>query len=167
MPSCWNLARLIIVPPIPDSSARCRNLFCVFDVIVKLSGCYGLTWPSNVTGVVAKDLRCLTTSTSSYGLENYTPPELIVGRTRDASHSRRSSFLSTSSFSSCAVSAFGSRSNRIWMNFWDCPFVPLHAAPREHLLVVMREQFPFPWTSRRNFGTHSFDICLLMTFMSL
>jgi len=38
---------------------------------------------------------------------------------------------------------------------------------REQLLVVvMREQFPFPWAARRNFGTHSFESCLLMTFLS-
>ena len=29
-------------------------------------------------------------------------------------------------------------SNRIWLNFRDCPFLPLHAVPREQLLVVMR-----------------------------
>ena len=29
----------ILVLPIPSSSARCRNLLCVFHVIVKLSGC--------------------------------------------------------------------------------------------------------------------------------
>jgi len=147
MPSCWSLVRLIMVPPIPVSSARCRNLFGVLHVIVKLSGWLGLTWPSNVTRVDAKDLRCPTTSTSSYGSENHTPPELIVGRTRDAAPSRRSSCLSSSLFSSCAASAFGSSSNQIWMNFRDCPFLPLHAVPREELLVVMREQFPFPWAT--------------------
>jgi len=155
-----------MVPPIPGSSARCRNLLCVFQVIVKLSGCYRLTWPSNVTIVDAKHLRCPTTSTSSYGSENHTPTELIVGRARDAAPSRRSSFLSGSLFSSCAASAFGSCSNRIWMNFRDRPFLPLHAVPREQLLVVVREQFPFPWAARRNFGTHSFDSCVLMTFLS-
>jgi len=50
------------------------------------------------------------------------------------------------------------------------PALHLHsarAAPsREQLLVVMLEQFTFPWASRRNFGTHSFDSCLLMTFLS-
>ena len=119
------------------------NLFCVFHVIVKLSGCSGLTWPRNVTGVDAKDLRCPTTSTSSYGSDNHTPPELIVGRARDAAPSRRCSFLSSSSFLSCAASAFGSSSNRIWMNFRDCPFLSLHAVPREQLLVVMRYSFLF------------------------
>ena len=39
----------------------------------------------------AKDLRCPTTSTSSYGSESHTPPELIVWRDRDAAPSRRSS----------------------------------------------------------------------------
>jgi len=39
--------------------------------------------------------------------ENHTPPEQIVGRARDASPSRRSSFLSGNLFSSCAASAVG------------------------------------------------------------
>jgi len=30
----------------------------------------------------------------------------------------------------------------------------------------MREQFTFPWAAWHNFGTHSFDSCLLMTFLS-
>ena len=38
MPS-WSLGRLIMVPPIPGSSARCQNLFAVFLVIVKLIEC--------------------------------------------------------------------------------------------------------------------------------
>ena len=43
----------------------------------------------------------------------------------------------------------------------------VQAAPsREQLRVVMREQFPLPWAARRNFDTHSFDSCLLMTFWS-
>jgi len=108
------VGRHIVMPPTPSSPARCRNLLCVFHVIVKLSGCKGLTWPSNVTGVDANDLRCPTTSTSSYGSENHTPPELIVGRACDAAPSRRSFFLSGSSFSSCAASAFGSSSSFLW-----------------------------------------------------
>jgi len=101
------VGRHIVMPPALSSSARCRNLLCVFQVIVKLSGCQGLTLPSNVTGVDAKDLRCPTTSTSSYGSENHTPPELIVGRARNAAPSRCSSFL----FSLCGASAFGSSSS--------------------------------------------------------
>jgi len=54
----------------------------------------------------AKDLRCPTTSTSSYGSESHTLPELIVGRDRDAALSRRCSFVSGSSFSLCAAAAF-------------------------------------------------------------
>jgi len=43
----------------------------------------------------------------------------------------------------------------------------VRAAPScEQLIVVMRERFTFPWAARRNFGTHSFDSCLLMTFLS-
>jgi len=41
------------------------------------------------------------------------------------------------------------------------------APSREQLLVVvMREQLTVPWSTRRNFGTHNFDSCLLMTFLS-
>jgi len=97
------VGRHIIMQPTPSSSARCQNLLCVFHGIMKLSGCLGLTWPSNVTRVDAKDLRCSTRSTSPYGSENHTSPEQIMGRARDAAPSRRSSFLSNSSFSSCAV----------------------------------------------------------------
>ena len=73
------MGRHVAMPPTPNSSARCRNLHCVFHVIVKLSGCQGLTLPSKVTGMDAKDLCCPTTSTSSYGSENHTALELIVG----------------------------------------------------------------------------------------
>jgi len=51
-----------------------------------------------------------------------------------------------------------------------CSHCALHlhsarAAPsREQFLVVMCEQFPFPWATRRNFGTHNFNTCFLMTF---
>jgi len=34
------------------------------------------------------------------------------------------------------------------------------------LVVVMREQLTVPWAARHNFATHSFDNCLLMTFLS-
>jgi len=77
------VGRHTVVPPIPNSSARCQNLVCFSRVIVKLSGCQGLTWPSNVTRVDAKDLCCPTTLTSSYGSANHISPELIVKR---ASH---------------------------------------------------------------------------------
>jgi len=81
---------------IANSLARWRNLVTVFCVIVKLSGCYELTWPGNVTGVDAKDLRGPTTSTSSYGSENRTPPELIVGRASHAAPSCRALHQSAS-----------------------------------------------------------------------
>ena len=43
----------------------------------------------------------------------------------------------------------------------------VRAAPsREQLLLVMRAQWTVPWAARRSFGTHSFDSCMLMTFVS-
>jgi len=68
--------------------------------------------------------------------------------------------LATQLFLAAAPSCRAARSRRA---------LHLHsvrAAPsREQLLVVMREQFTFPWAARRNFGAHSFDTCLLMTFL--
>jgi len=68
---------IIIISPTLDSSARYRNLLCVFHVILKLSGCQGLTWPSNVTGLHDKD--CPTTSTSSDGSEKSHSPRTDCG----------------------------------------------------------------------------------------
>jgi len=48
----------------------------------------------------------------------------------------------------------------------SCCALQLHSF-EQLLVVVMREQLTVPWAAQRNFGTHSFNSCLLMTYLSL
>ena len=88
-------------------------------------------------------------SATSCGSGNRTPPEQFWGK------------LATQLLLAEALSCRAARSHHA---------LHLHsvrAAPfRKQFLVVMREQLTVPWAARRNFGTHSFDSCLLMTFLS-
>ena len=69
--------------------------------------------------------------------------------------------LATQLVLAAAPSCRAARSRRV------LHLLSVRAAPsREQLLVVMREQLTVPWAARRNFGTHSFDSCMLMTFLS-